>query len=172
MLAHRVSWVLHNGDIPEGEGWHGTVVMHKCDNPKCVNPEHLMLGTQSDNVKDMIVKNRKVAGEFQKRKGIEHFRSAFKNQEDIDLICATVGQTKKLAEKYGVDVCTIKRIRRRNGVVHINSEKCKNVTLPDEAVRHIQNTKVGTRGLSALYGVSNSTISRIRNKFLTSTDAK
>ena len=54
MLAHRVSWVIHNGDIPDSDAAHGTVVRHSCDNPKCVNPAHLLLGTQADNVKDMI----------------------------------------------------------------------------------------------------------------------
>ena len=114
MLAHRVSWLLFRGEIPANEAAHGSVVMHVCDNPSCVNPEHLLIGTQADNVKDMIQKGRKVAGAWQKAKGVEHFRSAFKNQADIDLICSTRRNTKALAERFGVDISTIKRIRRRN----------------------------------------------------------
>ena len=58
ILAHRASWILHFGPIPEieGSGPHGTVVRHKCDNRKCVNPAHLELGTQNDNIKDMEVR--------------------------------------------------------------------------------------------------------------------
>ena len=55
MLLHRAAWEAHNAEpIPEG-----MVVMHTCDNPGCCNPNHLILGTQRQNIEDCIAKGRR-----------------------------------------------------------------------------------------------------------------
>lgn len=51
--AHRLQWMHRQGEIPDGH-----VVMHTCDNPACINPDHLRLGTQADNLADMRAKGR------------------------------------------------------------------------------------------------------------------
>ena len=52
--AHRASWFIHNGELPAG------FICHRCDNPKCVNPEHLFEGTARDNTHDALRKGRKL----------------------------------------------------------------------------------------------------------------
>lgn len=83
------------------------VVMHSCDNPRCVNPEHLSLGTQADNVADMIAKGRKVT--------VPNNKNARKlGDVDIsrirDLLAGGV-MGAKIAEEFGVSGSTISRIK-------------------------------------------------------------
>lgn len=68
--ASRLSYRMHKGEIPKGHG-----VLHKCDNPPCVNPDHLFTGTQKDNVDDMIAKGRAATG----RRGRPNLKLRYKH---------------------------------------------------------------------------------------------
>lgn len=58
VYAQRLSYIIHFGEIEKGSGYHGICVLHKCDNPLCVNPNHLFLGTHKNNMEDKTNKKR------------------------------------------------------------------------------------------------------------------
>lgn len=104
--AHRVSWELHNGPIPDGL-W----VLHRCDNRRCVNPDHLFLGTHGDNMRDMVEKKRSKGAP----PGEAHHFAKMK-QSEVDEARALYDQGwkyKDIAKRYGVTAHTISRIARR-----------------------------------------------------------
>ena len=100
-VAHRMAWMLFRGPIPNG-----LHVLHKCDNRKCVNPQHLFLGTPADNMRDMADKGRSTAGE-------KHPCAKLSNQK-VDEIRRryAVGDTTQeaLGAQFGVNSQTISRV--------------------------------------------------------------
>ena len=98
MPAHHLSYQLHVGPVPAGK-----IVMHSCDNPGCVNPAHLSVGTQLDNVRDMHTKGRwvmpRTAGPGE---GNGNARLSAKDVRDI-LAAKRAGVSgNELANRYGV----------------------------------------------------------------------
>jgi hypothetical protein len=104
VYAHRFAYELHKDPIPEG-----MIVMHSCDNRKCVNIDHLSLGTQLDNMRDMVKKNR-----GNKAKGSLSGKS--KLTEDQILLIKNklnLGETQiNIAKEFQVRQTTISRIKR------------------------------------------------------------
>lgn len=113
--AHRVSYMIFKGLIPDG-----AQILHKCDNPPCVNPKHLRAGTAQDNVND-----REKRGRSRHPKGIEHGRAKLTENQVKKIrasyvpcakgVCFGKGEIQKgsfqfLANKYGVSKRTIRLI--------------------------------------------------------------
>ena len=94
--AHRVAFELANGAATD-------FVLHKCDNRKCVNPEHLFSGTSADNMADMVAKGRQAHGH---RNG-----HAKLNAEKVKAIRSEIGLHREIGAKYGVTRSLVSMIR-------------------------------------------------------------
>jgi len=105
VLAHRLAWHFLHGEIPTG-----LCVLHACDNPPCVNPAHLFLGTRQDNIIDKIKKGRHMNCE----RGEKHQRSKL-SDEQIQLIRSWRKDGETLwfiADLFGVATSTVSKICR------------------------------------------------------------
>lgn len=104
LKTHRAAYMLAHGQIPKGAGYHGTVVRHTCDMPACINPDHLIAGTQQDNLKDTKSRNRLKFG--------SRHHAAKLSEEDVSQILALKGRETQgeIAKRYGVYPSVISRI--------------------------------------------------------------
>ncbi len=111
LKAHRVAWELRNGPIPDG-----MVVCHRCDNPPCVNPDHLFIGTHADNVADMDSKGRR------KTLRGQNARNAKLNEQQVVAIRRereNGRSLQSLANAFGVSQATISLIANHKLWSHI-----------------------------------------------------
>lgn len=100
--AHRASWVLFNGPIPDD-----LCVLHKCDNPKCVNPKHLFLGTRAENNADRDSKGRQNCVRGEKNPWAKLTR----DQAMIVRGLRIMGKPRRwVAEQFGISVSGVKAI--------------------------------------------------------------
>ena len=96
----RYLWEQKNGPIPKG-----LLVCHKCDNRACINLEHFFLGTQLENMKDMVFKNRQLKGE---EKSLNKL-----TEQQVLQIRQEKGTDRDVAKKYKISFSVVNRIRNR-----------------------------------------------------------
>ena len=96
-LAHRVSYRIHNGEIPAG-----LMVRHTCDNPPCVNPAHLLVGTRKDNAQDALERDRYL-------RGVDNFQAKLTEGQVRDIRRSwDAGETQvSMARRFGVSRAAI-----------------------------------------------------------------
>lgn len=121
VLAHRYAWAMHNNaEIPKG-----MVICHTCDNPACVKPEHLWLGTQAENVRDMMAKGRQnhvplygpANGRYGKGECVSGERSGAAKLKDADVIeirrLRDAGVPyREIRERFGISTAQVYRIAK------------------------------------------------------------
>lgn len=106
--AHRYSYELNVGEIKKGLN-----VLHRCDNPSCVRPDHLFLGTQKENMEDMFKKGRKVLGEVHK------MSKTTKNDVLKTRELSEVKTLSELAEMFGLGTSQVHRIIKKQCWRHV-----------------------------------------------------
>lgn len=159
--AHRFSWTLHYGPIPEG-----LFVLHRCDNPPCVRPDHLFLGTHAENMADMEAKGRRPVGE----------RAYQAKLTDADVVAirnaADAGERHAdIAKRYGTGRSHIsqiaggttwthipKKARTRGEKVFPSSKLSESQVLEIRAARSLGQTQ---REIAERFGISRSAVGLI-----------
>lgn len=120
--THRVSWEIHHGAIPDGLS-----VLHRCDNPPCVNPAHLFLGTQTDNMRDMTSKSRHAHQAHPETypKGVRHWKARLTEEMVLSIRRRHArGETfADIAREVGISRATVSQAGRGQTWAHIKEAR-------------------------------------------------
>lgn len=159
LRAHRLAYVLHNGMIPEYLNGMLACVLHRCDNPPCCNPKHLFLGTNTDNIDDMMRKNRQNKGENSGRAKL--------TDENVLAIRAATKDIGKLHTVYGVSPGTIMMVRSGNSWKHLPLDRAEVVptrrVLTADQIPALRADRRKRSIVAAEYGISIRHLADIRN---------
>jgi len=161
--AHRVSYIIFKGEIPDK-----MMVLHHCDNPSCVNPSHLYLGDNQQNMIDMISRGRA------KPRG----KKPTLTDDQVRLVAASTETVSKLKEQFGVGRGVIELIKSGKTYKHLDltiNKASKGETkrvgnengmsrICEEDVLLIRESTESNRILGMKYGVSTSLVSMIKNR--------
>ncbi|HUV84753.1 MAG TPA: HNH endonuclease [Methanosarcinales archaeon] len=131
-LAHRASYYLFVDDLP-----HNKLVLHKCDRPSCINPDHLFLGTASDNTKDMLIKGR--AGSGNGFIGSDHYSSKINEEDAVNikkllLNNLTAAQIVVKLNNKNITKHIVYDIKRKRTWKHVEIIEQLNLRMPKELI--------------------------------------
>lgn len=163
VLAHRVSYTIFVGPISPFQQ-----ALHKCDNPGCVNPDHIFLGTSKDNMADMARKKR-----YRPCHGEKNYRAMFTDAQVVEIreLWDSGAKYKDIARRFGCKKEPIKRICRNDGWTHLPPAKRKfqfTKAIPEsEMPKVIERLKAGERqrDVAKDYGVCQARVSQLVIEF-------
>jgi DNA-binding XRE family transcriptional regulator len=152
---HRYQYEQFYGPIPKGK-----IVRHTCDNPLCINPKHLILGTNQDNVDDRTTRGRGA-------KGLNNGRAKITDSQVLEIYENDTLTPLELAKKYGISRGTVyqikKGVRRLDVVGSKKPKRAKRLT--QEQMKKIAQSNENYKVIAAEYGVSDNYIHRLRRKY-------
>ena len=165
--AHRYSYTLHTGEIVPDD----MVVMHSCDNPRCVNPDHLSLGTNRDNMLDKMAKERanvpkgELTGkarltEKQVRAIVVDPRPHIQIAADYGVAASTIGSIKQGISWNSLGVEKIVHAKR----IGMRGERQWSTKLTEADVREIRTSPLSGKELAEKFGLSPQAVSSIRKR--------
>jgi HNH endonuclease len=165
--VHRVSYRLWKGPIPDG-----LYVLHSCDNPPCINPAHLKLGTHQDNMDDMVARARTRRGSDNPNvanpvRG-EKIGQSKLTDDAVRLIRAGM-PTKEAMARFGISKATVSKARTGFGWKHIEETAAilplgGNTKLTFEEVHQIRASGLPVGDLARTFNVSEPTIYRVKRQ--------
>jgi DNA-binding transcriptional regulator YiaG len=160
-IITRYVWEIVNGKIPNG-----LLIRHKCDNPPCINPDHLELGTNQDNSNDKLERGRQAKGENQGS-------SKLTEDQVRDIKMNTTNSITELAEMYGVAIDTIQKIDQVKTWKHVvidekynhrpNHLNIKKRKFSKDQIEFIRSCDLSNAELARMFNVKPPSIRDIRN---------
>ena len=158
---HRYIYRITVGEIPKD-----MVVRHKCDNRLCINPNHLEIGTQLDNIRDRVERNRSA-----KQNGTDNGMCSIDEETVLKVLFDNDGTQHEIADRYGISQIHVSQIKTGKRWRHVTEKyncylnvKIRNKLSESEIIEVYIDKVTSTRDLSRKYQVSESVISNIRNK--------
>ncbi len=152
-LAHRVVYEMGHGTIPQGMH-----ICHKCDNPPCVRPSHLFLGTPKDNHQDSYRKGRRAVGAMLPQSKL--------TEKDVKEILIDTRKYIDIGKSYNINPGTVSSIKYKIRWKHIKEKGvCSGVSkLTEPQVKEIRKLNKTQKEIAKEYGVSRATIWQIKNR--------
>jgi hypothetical protein len=165
ILSHRCSWEIHYGPIPQG-----MFICHTCDNPPCVNPKHLFLGTDQDNMDDMYAKDRASVGSRHPNAKLTETQVS----EIIDLYSTGEYSQSALARRFNVGQQAIQAIVSGKTWKHLHKRSTflrkGDTKLSKEhgiEIRKLcQTTNLLQKDIGEMFGVSQSLVGMIKRRVI------